>query len=191
MTRKKEKKKKSEEERKDRKEKRRRKAEESGTIPVELQLGDDDVQASAGSSDSLPVPNGNEQENAGLDCQPPLGSSFQSSAHVPANTSAPQQTNKPPVRQDRPTTDPVRIYRRCCQLRETPILKRITEQLTSPSVCAPGQPGVVASLDLTGSRLQLADVVTLGDWLAVVPVKNLRCEDADLNDEGEECQAAA
>ncbi|KAI7361599.1 RNI-like protein [Hortaea werneckii] len=187
MTRKKEKKKKSEEERKDRKEKRRRKAEESGTIPVELQLGDDDAQASAGSSDSVPIANGDGQESAGPDCQPPLGSSFQSPAHVPANTSAPQQTNKPPVKQDRPTTDPVRIYRRCCQLRETPILKRITEQLTSPSVCAPGQPGVVASLDLTGSRLQLADVVTLGDWLAVVPVKNLRCEDADLNDEGVRC----
>ncbi|KAI7525428.1 hypothetical protein KC316_g18447, partial [Hortaea werneckii] len=187
MTRKKEKKKKSEEERKDRKEKRRRKAEESGTIPVELQLGDDDAQASAGSSDSVPIANSDGQESAGADCQPPLGSSFQSPAHVPANTSAPQQTNKPPVKQDRPTTDPVRIYRRCCQLRETPILKRITEQLTSPSVCAPGQPGVVASLDLTGSRLQLADVVTLGDWLAVVPVKNLRCEDADLNDEGVRC----
>jgi hypothetical protein len=46
------------------------------------------------------------------------------------------------------------------------------------------EPGVVGTLDLTGSRLQLADVVTLGDWLAVVPVKRLILEDADLNDEG-------
>ena len=86
--------------------------------------------------------------------------------------------------QARPTTDPVRIYRRCCQLRETPVLKRITEQLSSPSTCALDTPGVVGRLDLTGSRLQLADVVTLGDWLAVVPVKRLLLEDADLTDEG-------
>lgn len=88
---------------------------------------------------------------------------------------------------NRPTTDPVRIYRRCCQLRETPILKRITEQLMSPTCCVPLEPGVVHCLDLTGSRLQLADMVTLGDWLAVVPVKKLLLEDADLSDEGLRC----
>lgn len=88
---------------------------------------------------------------------------------------------------NRPTTDPVRIYRRCCQLRETPILKRITEQLMSPTCCVPMEPGVVHCLDLTGSRLQLADMVTLGDWLAVVPVKKLLLEDADLSDEGLRC----
>lgn len=92
--------------------------------------------------------------------------------------------NKPPSKhQDRPTTDPLRIYRRCCQLRETPILKRISDQLSNSSSTALSAPGTVTSLDLTGSRLQLADVVTLSDWLAVVPVKKLFLEDADLNDE--------
>ena len=85
--------------------------------------------------------------------------------------------------QDRPTTDPLRIYRRCCQLRETPILKRISDQLSNPTTTALSAPGTVTSLDLTGSRLQFADVVTLSDWLAVVPVKKLFLEDADLNDE--------
>ncbi|KAF1962262.1 RNI-like protein [Byssothecium circinans] len=92
--------------------------------------------------------------------------------------------NKTPSRhQDRPTTDPLRIYRRCCQLRETPILKRISDQLSSPTACALIAPGVVTCLDLTGSRLQLADVMTLSDWLAVVPVKKLFLEDADMTDE--------
>jgi hypothetical protein len=93
-------------------------------------------------------------------------------------------TYTPRPRQDRPTTDPLRIYRRCCQLRETPILKRISDQLfiaaTSPSAAS----GIIDTLDLTGSRLQLADMVTLGDWLAVVPVKRLILEDSDLTDEG-------
>lgn len=86
--------------------------------------------------------------------------------------------------QDRPTTDPLRIYRRCCQLRETPILKRISDQLSSPQTCVLGNAtGVVTCLDLTGSRLQLADMVTLSDWLAVVPVKKVFLEDADMTDE--------
>ncbi|KAJ4305732.1 Microtubules assembly and stabilization protein [Kalmusia sp. IMI 367209] len=90
---------------------------------------------------------------------------------------------KSPKHQDRPTTDPLRIYRRCCQLRETPILKRISDQLSNAAASALAAPGTVTCLDLTGSRLQLADVVTLSDWLAVVPVKKLFLEDADLNDE--------
>ncbi|KAL5119895.1 Microtubules assembly and stabilization protein [Pleosporales sp. CAS-2024a] len=89
----------------------------------------------------------------------------------------------PPKSQDRPTIDPLRIYRRCCQLRESPILKRICDQLSSPTACSLAHPGVVTCLDLTGSRLQLADVLTLSDWLAIVPVKKLFLEDADLNDE--------
>ncbi|KAJ4351255.1 Microtubules assembly and stabilization protein [Didymosphaeria variabile] len=92
-------------------------------------------------------------------------------------------TKAAPKHQDRPTTDPLRIYRRCCQLRETPILKRISDQLSNPSAAALSAPGTVTCLDLTGSRLQLADVITLSDWLAVVPVKKLFLEDADLNDE--------
>ncbi|KAF2822080.1 RNI-like protein [Ophiobolus disseminans] len=92
-------------------------------------------------------------------------------------------TITPPRSQDRPTVDPLRIYRRCCQLRESPILKRISDQLSAPSACSLAHPGVVTCLDLTGSRLQLADVMTLSDWLAIVPVKKLFLEDADLNDE--------
>ncbi|KAF2014937.1 RNI-like protein [Aaosphaeria arxii CBS 175.79] len=90
---------------------------------------------------------------------------------------------KPSRPQDRPTIDPLRIYRRCCQLRETPILKRISDQLANPKSCAAATPGIVSCLNLTGSRLQLADIHTLSDWLAVVPVKKLFLEDADLNDE--------
>ena len=105
-----------------------------------------------------------------------------------ASTTAtsPPETPLPhtPKQSDRPTTDPVRIYRRCCQLRETPVLKRITEQLSRPDICPIATPGIVSTLDLTGSRLTLADVVTLSDWLAVVPVKRLLMEDANLTDEG-------
>jgi len=78
----------------------------------------------------------------------------------------------------------VRIYRRCCQLRESPILKRITEQLMSPTCTLPNDPSTVDCLDLAGSRLQLNDFITLGDWLAVVPVKRLILENADITDEG-------
>ncbi|APA16155.1 hypothetical protein SS1G_10314 [Sclerotinia sclerotiorum 1980 UF-70] len=82
-----------------------------------------------------------------------------------------------------PTTDPARIYRRCCQLRETPILKRIVEQLTA-SVATATLPGLVGKLDLSGYWLQLPDLVTLGDYLAVVPVKELIMENCGLTDEG-------
>ncbi|QDS76189.1 hypothetical protein FKW77_008157 [Venturia effusa] len=90
----------------------------------------------------------------------------------------------PPRPMDRPTIDPLRIYRRCCQLRETPVLKRISDQLQNKVACPVSTPGVVSILDLTGSRLQLADVMTLSDWLAIVPVKKLILEDSDLTDEG-------
>ena len=100
-----------------------------------------------------------------------------------ADTTADAPGQTAPKHQDRPTIDPLRIYRRCCQLRETPILKRISDQLSAPSACALITPGVVTCLDLTGSRMQLADVVTLSDWLAIVPVKKLFLEDAELNDE--------
>ena len=169
---KKEKKKRSEEERKERKEKRRRRAEENGSIPVELSLEDDPA-------DAPPA-------------DPPLDAAGRPTIRMVPNHGSLQQQPQPqapvtPDRTSRPTTDPVRIYRRCCQLRETPILKRITEQLMSPTCCVPTEPGVVYCLDLTGSRLQLADMVTLGDWLAVVPVKKLLLEDADVPDEGLRC----
>lgn len=87
-----------------------------------------------------------------------------------------------PKTQGSPTTDPVRIYRRCCALRETPILKKITEQLAASS--SPGQAGVVNKLDLTDYWLQLPDLITLGDYLAIVPVKELIMENCGLGDEG-------
>jgi hypothetical protein len=102
----------------------------------------------------------------------------ESSGHAsPTGTATPRPM-------DRPTIDPLRIYRRCCQLRETPVLKRISEQLSRKDACPVATPGVVSTLDLTGSRLQFADIVTLSDWLAIVPVKKLLLEDADLTDEG-------
>ncbi|PNH35367.1 hypothetical protein VD0002_g9250 [Verticillium dahliae] len=82
-----------------------------------------------------------------------------------------------------PTTNPVRIYRRCCQLRETPILKRITEQLIDPANLS-SDVGVVEKLDLTGYWMQLPDLITLGDYLAVVPVKEVILENCGLSDEG-------
>ncbi|KAM0596475.1 hypothetical protein ACHAPH_006716 [Verticillium nonalfalfae] len=82
-----------------------------------------------------------------------------------------------------PTTNPVRIYRRCCQLRETPILKRITEQLNEPANLS-SDVGVVEKLDLTGYWMQLPDLITLGDYLAVVPVKEVILENCGLSDEG-------
>ncbi len=88
-----------------------------------------------------------------------------------------------PRAQDRPTTDPLRIYRRCCQLRETPILKRVTEQLSAANACDPTTPGIVSCLDFSEYWMQLSDVVTLGDYLAVVPVKKLIMEDCGLGDE--------
>ena len=84
---------------------------------------------------------------------------------------------------DRPTTDPLRIYKRCCQLRETSALKRVTEQLSASSACDPLSHGTVLCLDFTGSRMQLPDIITLGDYLGVVPVKKLVLEDCDLTDE--------
>lgn len=88
-----------------------------------------------------------------------------------------------PKSQDRPTTDPLRIYRRCCQLRETSILKRITEQIALPSACPVATPGVLSLLDLSNYWMQLVDLVTLSDYLAVVPVKRLILENCGLEDE--------
>jgi hypothetical protein len=88
----------------------------------------------------------------------------------------------PKMQASPPTTDPVRIYRRCCQLRETPILKKITEQLATTTAIA--TPGVVSKLDLTGYWLQLPDLITLGDYLAVVPAKEIIMENCGLTDEG-------
>ena len=112
----------------------------------------------------------------------PSGESSPSSSTPPA-TAVPTTDPTTPRQGDRPTTDPLRIYRRCCSLRETPVLKRISEQLAAPSNSPVATPGVVSVLNLSGSRLQLADFVTLSDWLALVPVRKLLLEDAELTDE--------
>lgn len=82
-----------------------------------------------------------------------------------------------------PSINPVRIYRRCCQLRETPILKKVTEQLSDASNWSP-ETGFVEKLDLSGYWMQLPDLVTLGDYLAVVPVREVFLESCGLTDEG-------
>lgn len=102
--------------------------------------------------------------------------SSDSSCNTPPGAQTPKTTSYP-------TTNPVRIYRRCCQLRETPILKKITEQLTDTANYSSAT-GLVAKLDLTGYWLQLPDLVTLGDYLAVVPVREVLLENSGLSDEG-------
>lgn len=83
----------------------------------------------------------------------------------------------------RPTTDAVRVYRRCCQLRETPILKKITTQLMDTANLCPTT-GAVKRLDLTNYRLQLPEIIALSDYLAIFPVMEIVLENCGLNDEG-------
>ncbi|KKZ66793.1 hypothetical protein EMCG_07531 [[Emmonsia] crescens] len=90
---------------------------------------------------------------------------------------------RPTRGQDQPTTDPVRIYRRCCQLRETGVLKKLVEQISSPSSGLAESPGTVAVLDLSGVCMTLPDIVTFGDWLAIVPVRKLILQNCGLTDE--------
>ena len=85
---------------------------------------------------------------------------------------------------DQPTTDPLRIYKRCCQLRETTALKVVMDQIARHPSTMSETPGTVAVLDLSGTELPLQDIVTLGDWLAVVPLRKLMMDDCGLTDEG-------
>jgi hypothetical protein len=82
-----------------------------------------------------------------------------------------------------PTTDPLRIYKRCCQLRETTVMSRIKEQISKPSATLAEAPGTVAVIDLSGLHMQLQDMQTFGDWLAVVPVRKLVLDNCNLSDE--------
>ena len=84
---------------------------------------------------------------------------------------------------DSPTTDPLRIYKRCCQLRETSILDRIKDQISKPSATLAEAPGTVAVIDISGTLMSLEDIKTFGDWLAVVPVRKLVLDDCELTDE--------
>ena len=78
----------------------------------------------------------------------------------------------------KPTTDPMKIYTQCCQLRETKILPVVQEQLRKENC-----PAVLMAMDLTGYKFQMADAVTFADFLALVPIKRLILEDCDLTDE--------
>lgn len=84
--------------------------------------------------------------------------------------------------QSHPTTDPVRIYRRCCQLRETPVLKRVVDEISKPSSTLAESPGTVAVLDLSNFPMTSQDLTTFSDWLAVVPVRKLILENCALTD---------
>ncbi|KOS45430.1 hypothetical protein ACN38_g3647 [Penicillium nordicum] len=89
----------------------------------------------------------------------------------------------PPFKtQSHPTTDPVRIYRRCCQLRETPVLKRVVDEIFKPSSTLAESPGTVAALDLSNFPMTSQDLTTFSDWLAVVPVRKLILENCVLTD---------
>ena len=87
------------------------------------------------------------------------------------------ESSPPLTQQSKPTTDPLRVYKRCCQLRETHALKKIADQLSSTSS------GTIQCLDLSGLRFQLPDVVTFGDFLAIVPIRRLYLSDCALTDE--------
>ena len=100
-----------------------------------------------------------------------------------SSSESPSGASTPARPQDHPTIDPLRIYKRCCQLRETPPLRKIVEQLGASGVCDDLHPGTVICLYLSGSRFQFADIVTLGDYLAVVPVRKLILDDCALTDE--------
>ncbi|KAL2824909.1 hypothetical protein BDW59DRAFT_146881 [Aspergillus cavernicola] len=91
-------------------------------------------------------------------------------------------TNTRTGAQSHPTTDPIRIYRRCCQLRETPVLKRIVDEISSPSSTLAESPGTVAVLDLANFPMTTEDVATFSDWLAIVPVRKLILEKCALTD---------
>ncbi|KAE8355029.1 hypothetical protein BDV28DRAFT_129776 [Aspergillus coremiiformis] len=85
--------------------------------------------------------------------------------------------------QSHPTTDPVRIYRRCCQLRETPVLRRIVDEISAPSSILAESPGTVGVLDLTNFPMTAQDLATFSDWLAVVPVRKVILEKCALTDD--------
>lgn len=111
--------------------------------------------------------------------------------HAVANGSVPLQLNAEEQAEAQnnasstkalPTTDPVRIYRRCCQLRETPALKRIVDQIASPSSTLAESPGTVAVFELRDFPMTTEDISTFCDWLAIVPVRKLILENCDLTD---------
>ncbi|GFP56444.1 MAP-homologous protein 1 [Trichoderma asperellum] len=59
---------------------------------------------------------------------------------------------------------------------------KITEQLSDTNNILSN--GAVNKIDLTGYFMQLQDLITLGDYLAVVPVKEIILQNSGLTDEG-------
>ncbi|CAJ2502437.1 Uu.00g098310.m01.CDS01 [Anthostomella pinea] len=104
--------------------------------------------------------------------------------HLDSDSSAEDESSPTAASHARftPTINPGRIYRRCCQLRETDILTKVTLQL--PKTTGIRADGIVEKLDLSGYYLSLPDLITLGDFLAVVPVKEVNLADCGLTDEG-------
>ncbi|KAL5606080.1 hypothetical protein BROUX41_006150 [Berkeleyomyces rouxiae] len=188
---KKEKKKRTEEERQARREKKRRVAEANGQVPMEIHVAADSSSEDDRSALSTSLQSTDTTATSPLTEMPTVGSKASSvpstaidstSSEKPSVPSAGSSPAKPSKASSHPTSNPARIYRRCCQLRETPILKRITEQLMNPDNYN-ATTGVIEKLDFTGFYLQFPDFVTLGDYLAVVPVKEVIFENCGLNDE--------
>ncbi|KAI1750762.1 RNI-like protein [Xylaria castorea] len=104
--------------------------------------------------------------------------------HLDSDSSTEDKSSptRSPRRQVTHTTNPGRIYRRCCQLRETDILTKITGQL--PKATEGCADGIIEKLDLTGYYLSLSDLETLADFLAVVPFREICLENCGLTDEG-------
>ncbi|PHH50227.1 HMG2-induced ER-remodeling protein 1 [Ceratocystis fimbriata CBS 114723] len=192
---KREKKKRTEEERRARREKKRRIAEANGQVPMEIHIAADSSSEEDSSALSTSVQSTDTVSTSPPSATaPPVAGSNSTDIANPATNSTPSSleqnstspvippATKPAKANNHPTTNPVRIYRRCCQLRETPILKRITEQLMNPENCN-ATTGVIEKLDFTGFYLQFPDFVALGDYFAVVPVKEVIFENCGLNDE--------
>lgn len=98
----------------------------------------------------------------------------------PAPTSSTTSTDKPKPRKrvhPKATTNPLKIYTQCCQLRETSIVTVIKESLLHQRL-----PATLPILDLTSLRLPLHDLVTLADFLALVPIRKLVLENCDIDD---------
>jgi hypothetical protein len=118
-------------------------------------------------------------EKNGNSPSPPSSGNEGSSGPTSTDRSTAEKSSKPRRRiHPKPTTDPMKIYTQCCQLRETRVLPEVKEQLLKENC-----PAILQSMDLTGYRFQQADAVTFSDFLALVPIKRLILEDCDLTDE--------
>lgn len=152
---------------------------DTGPPPTEDGQAKEKTQPGSEARNSSAAPLADEKTGKGTS-PPSSGNEGSSESPVPANENS--TTDKPPKPHRRahpkPTTDPLKIYTQCCQLRETPILPEVKEQLLKENCVA-----VLQSVDLTGYKFQQADAVTFSDFLALVPIKRLILEDCDLTDE--------